>query len=53
MDSPEPDTPFAAVTAQTTKYGRVRLPPGAFAFCALLDPRTRDALDSVGQVDSN
>jgi hypothetical protein len=23
MDSPEPDTPFAAVTAQTTKYGRV------------------------------
>lgn len=24
MDSPEPDTPFAAVTAQTTKYGRVR-----------------------------
>jgi hypothetical protein len=26
MDSPEPDTPFASVTAQTTKYGRVRVP---------------------------
>ena len=24
MDAPEPDTPFSAVTAQTTKYGRVR-----------------------------
>lgn len=23
MDAPEPDTPFSAVTAQTTKYGRV------------------------------
>jgi hypothetical protein len=23
MDSPEPDTPFSAVTAQTTKYGRI------------------------------
>ncbi|KAF2788964.1 rer1 protein-like protein [Melanomma pulvis-pyrius CBS 109.77] len=23
MDSPEPDTPFSAVTAQTTKYGRM------------------------------
>ncbi|KAF2712631.1 rer1 protein-like protein [Pleomassaria siparia CBS 279.74] len=23
MDSPEPDTPFASVTAQTTKYGRM------------------------------
>lgn len=27
MDAPEPDTPFSAVTAQTTKYGRVREPP--------------------------
>ncbi|KAF4550914.1 Rer1-like protein [Elsinoe fawcettii] len=26
MDAPEPDTPFAAVTAQTSKYGRVGLP---------------------------
>lgn len=24
MDAPEPDTPFSAVTAQTTKFGRVR-----------------------------
>ncbi|CAO2647969.1 Nn.00g088910.m01.CDS01 [Neocucurbitaria sp. VM-36] len=23
MDAPEPDTPFAAVTAQTSKYGRI------------------------------
>jgi len=23
MDAPEPDTPFAAVTAQTTRFGRV------------------------------
>ncbi|KAF1348647.1 retrieval of early ER protein Rer1 [Delphinella strobiligena] len=23
MDAPEPDTPFAAVSAQTTKYGRI------------------------------
>jgi hypothetical protein len=23
MDAPEPDTPFSAVTAQTTKYGRM------------------------------
>ena len=23
MDASEPDTPFAAVTAQTTRYGRV------------------------------
>lgn len=27
MDAPEPDTPFSAVTAQTTKYGRVCHPP--------------------------
>ena len=26
MDAPEPDTPFSAVTAQTTKYGRVGHP---------------------------
>lgn len=26
MDAPEPDTPFAAVSAQTTKYGQVSLP---------------------------
>ena len=31
MDSPEPDTPFAAVTAQTTKYGRVCRSPRASA----------------------
>jgi hypothetical protein len=29
MDAPEPDTPFAAVTAQTSKYGRVRFSSAA------------------------
>ena len=32
MDSPEPDTPFAAVTAQTTKYGAVSRSPTQSSF---------------------
>ena len=43
MDQPEPDTPFAAVSAQTTKLGRVSALMSGVVVILILDMRlTRD-----------